>query len=55
MIDDTTPTQQAYLAARHRYEAARKTPSHRSERGRAHLEYLATLRAMRDEIEGTSR
>ena len=50
----TTPTESVYLAARHRYEAARKAPDCR-ERERAHLEYLATLRALRDEIEGSRR
>ena len=55
MIDDPTPAQQVYLAARHRYEAARKAPSHRNERARAHMEYLATLALLRDEIEGSKR
>ena len=52
MTDDPTPTEQTYLAARSRYEAARSLGTRR-EVSRAHLEYLATLRALRAEIEGT--
>ena len=52
MTDDPTPTETVYLAARSRYEAARNLGTRR-ETSRAHLEYLATLRALRAEIEGT--